>query len=99
MFDVRHVEEVANEIYSTILEREDVAQWYEDEFYDESSCWDRASADAMDYLALGGCEITDLMAWVIGEQCESGTAWKDGFGYLLGSLLASRYEDENFEEE
>lgn len=99
MFDVRHGEEVANEIYSTVLEREDVAQWYEDEFYDESSCWDRASADAIDYLALGDSEITDLMAWAISMQDSYGTAWKDGFGYLFGALLASRYEDENMKEE
>jgi len=99
MFDARHGEEVANEIYKTILEREDVALWYEHEFYDENSCWDRASADAMDYLALGDSEITDLMAWVISMQDSYDTAWNDGFGYLLGSLLASRYEDENFGEE
>ena len=99
MFDAKHGEELANEVYERILEREYVSLWYEDGFYDVEACWDRAADEVITMNDMYGEDMTDLMAYVLVEQDDCRGAWCDGFGYLFGSLLASRYEDENMEEE
>jgi len=95
MFDAKHGKELADNVYERILEKADVALWYS--FYNPDECWDYAASEITDVMR--GDDLTDLMAWVISEQDFYGTAWNDGFGYLFGQLLASRYEDENFGEE
>lgn len=97
MFDKNRGKMLADRVYKRVLEREDVALWYEQGYYDIEGCWDRAATEVTDVMR--DDDLTDLMAWVISEQDFYWTAWNDGFGYLFGSLLASRYEDENFEEE
>jgi len=95
MFDAKHGEELADKVYERILEKEDVSLWYS--FYNPDECWDRAASDITNVMR--GDDLTDLMAWVISNQDFYDDAWNDGFGYLFGSLLASRYEDENFKED
>ena len=95
MFDARHGKELADKVYERILVKEDVSLWYS--YYNTDECWARAASDITDIMH--GDDLTDLMAWVISKQDFYNTPWNDGFVYLFGSLLADRYESENFGEE
>lgn len=97
MFDANRGKMLADRVYKRVLEREDVALWYEQGYYNTDECWGRAAAEVTNVMR--GDDLTDLMAWVISKQDFYDTAWNDGFGYLFGSLLEDRYEEENFEEE
>ena len=71
LFDAGYGRKVARMVYERILERENVALWYDNYAivrYDIDECWARAAGDAMDAMDLDATEVTGIMAWCIIDE-------------------------------
>lgn len=96
MFDARNGKKVFNNLYKTVLDKNDPELWYEDG-YCIWECWKFASGNALGYLwdgnRLNDEGETDLMAYII--ECnpdDVATLFDDGFGFLLGQMMQNEYE-------
>lgn len=90
MFDASKGRQLFNNLYDKVLVRNDTQLWYEGG-YVTWECWMRVASDMADEL--GSEDMTDLMAYII--ECNPdnvGTAFSDGFTFLLGATMENEYE-------
>lgn len=96
MFDAKNGKKVFDRIYERVLETDDPARWYEDN-YVVWECWKYAGLNAIaalvDSSRINDEDETDLMAYII--ECNPDNvadAFDDGFHYLLGNMMQNEYE-------
>lgn len=90
MFNADNGKKLLEQLHDAICEEEDVDLWYEDDFYNEEECWDRAASDLMGRKSLFDKEgYTDLIAFLTDGSDDSlaGEMFADGFAFYLACEL------------